>query len=185
MTLPGVVLTILATPRSEIFALMSVVNSTLLVERSRWMMGSCRSWRYRRPTATSWKIIGAVDLLGHDTIVVQELGRWRAGIPSPELVHWCPPRSWCPEIGQCVGDKVGSAACILPGSKHLTKLSTWPVLRKEGGGSSSSPPQWLLRKSCKGLYQIPVPFHEQWAVSIALENSLYAVDRPGIVYISL
>ena len=35
----GFASTILATPRSEILALMSAVNSTLLAERSRWMMG--------------------------------------------------------------------------------------------------------------------------------------------------
>ena len=42
---PGLTSRILATPRSEILAVILVVSRTLLDDRSRWMIGGENSWR--------------------------------------------------------------------------------------------------------------------------------------------
>ncbi|CAI8027789.1 hypothetical protein GBAR_LOCUS15820 [Geodia barretti] len=44
--------TIRATPRSAILATISESRRTFLADKSRWMTGGDRSWRYARPHAT-------------------------------------------------------------------------------------------------------------------------------------
>ena len=45
-----------ATPRSAILATIPELRRTFLADKSRWMMGGDRSWRYARPHATLSRI---------------------------------------------------------------------------------------------------------------------------------
>ena len=66
-------LNILATPKSAILACMVSESSTLFAVRSRWMMGSQRSWRKCSPLATSSRM-SACDVVWNIGVSFEAIG---------------------------------------------------------------------------------------------------------------